>query len=90
MTIPSQTFEVRIWLGDQADFFITVLIAGHSEAHAIARARHEILRGWPELEPHIAFSPGSAKPLGNAVRATPDLRLSSGQPAQELDRTAKR
>jgi hypothetical protein len=81
-------WEVKIWLGDQTDWFLESVVSADDEASAIARGRMAVLEGWPEMTRHIQYAPARARCLGpatySATVSSPVFR--SPRPPRAADR----
>lgn len=64
---PTSTCEaqwyVRLYLGDQCDWFIGGKVIAKTEARAIVLARVQVRNGWPMLAPMLECAPASASQL---------------------------
>ena len=62
---PTSTSEpqwnVRLYLGDQCDWFIGGKVIARTEARAIVLARVQVKNGWPMLAPFVECAPATAK-----------------------------
>jgi hypothetical protein len=61
---PTSTSEpqwyVRLYLGDQCDWFIGGKVIARTEDRAIVLARAQVRNGWPLLTPMLESAPASA------------------------------
>jgi hypothetical protein len=78
-------WAVRLWLGDNVDWYLESIIPADDEKSAILKARIAVAEGWPELLRHVEYAPATARCLGQADRPS----LPQKAPPRAVDRTAE-